>query len=155
MKNLFYQNLMIKTNKNQSFFPEYSSEEESKGSYNDFSENNYSSWSSSHETSSDESLPDNNERNFTEESENIEHWGECEEDHQLDFVSPKFSLKPGLTQDLSALSGPIDYFQLFLSQTILEDICRFTIYQVKQKEKKFEEKEIRIRGNGKVLIFLL
>jgi len=94
LKNLFYQNLMIKTNKNQSFFPEYSSEEESKGSYNDSSENSYSSWSSSNETSSDESLPDNNEIDFTEESEKKEYWGECEEDHQLDFVSPEFNLEP-------------------------------------------------------------
>ena len=94
----------------------------------------------SHETSSDESLPDNNESDFTEENENIEYWGECEEDHQLDFVSPEFSLKPGFTQDLSALSGPIDYFQLFLSQTILENICRFKIYQAKQKGKKSRRK---------------
>jgi len=91
--------------------------------------------SESYEGSSDESRSDNTSESDIEE-EDV--WKTYTRQNKLHVTLPKYTNKPGINPQITGLRTPIEFFQLFYSDYIFQEICHLTdkYYQSRRNRKQ-------------------
>src|SRR5690349_10464883 len=76
-----------------------------------------------------ESRSDSSERRSSDDSNEEEgiSWRCYTRQHKLDIHLPKFSLKPGINKKICELTLPIQFFQLYFHDSLLQEIYCFLL----------------------------